>query len=84
MSRMLSDDDIEAIVLKLTELSGLSPEEHKEHHEALQMFIEDRKIRIARNEKIVANVGGWAIIGVLGAVGSFVWHLVLASIERGN
>lgn len=82
MSRNLTDDDIDAICLRLTEFSGLTPQEHRDHHDALTMFIAEQKARVEFKEKIKQQVGGWAIITILSAIGYAVWHWFLFFLEN--
>lgn len=74
MSRSLTDEDIDAICHRLTEFSGLTPEEHKEQHEALQLFIESYKRKLEFREKIKQQVGGWMIVTVLSGIGYSTYH----------
>lgn len=59
MSRSLSDDDIDAIAHRLAEFSGLTPDEHREHHEAFALFIESQRRKAQRWDSIQEQVGGW-------------------------
>lgn len=77
MSRMLSDEDIKAIADKLTEYSGLSSQEHRDHHEALTLFIQERKQKMEDWSKIRQQVSGWLIIVVLGGIGTIVYNSVI-------
>lgn len=53
---------------------------HRDHHEFVKIMIEERERRIARAEKIKAQVGGWMIIAALGSVGTAVYQFFI----RGN
>jgi len=77
MSRMLSDEDIKAIADKLTEYSGLSSAEHRDHHEALTLFIQERRQKMEDWAKIRQQVSGWLIIVVLGGIGTIVYNSVI-------
>lgn len=81
--RSLTDDDIEAICLRLTEFSGLSPEEHRDHHNAFTAYIEGQRRKAEFWEKVKAQVGGWLIIALLGSIGTLAWKAFLAFVERG-
>lgn len=74
MSRVLSDDDIEAIAERLSSWSGLSTEEHRKHHEALELFIENQKDKKQHWDKIKEQVSGWGVVAILGGIGSLIYH----------
>jgi hypothetical protein len=74
-SRSLSDADIEAICLRLTEFSGLTPEEHRDHHNAFAAYIERQRRSAEFWDKVRAQVGGWMIISALGLIGTAVWKV---------
>lgn len=84
MTRILSDADIDAIAIRLTEFSGLTAEEHRNHHEAFSMWIERQTKRTAFWDKVQEQVGGWAIIGILSAIGYGAWHGFLFMVQRGH
>ena len=54
------------------ELAGLTVPEnmHREHHEFIKTWIEERRTRRERNEKIKAQVAGWGIVTLLGSIGT--------------
>jgi len=62
------------IAQAIIEQSGLPAEEHKRHHDALERFIEREDRRTAFYEKVKAQVGGWAVIAVLGTLGAGAWY----------
>jgi hypothetical protein len=72
--KILGEEDIEAIALKLTEFSGLTPEDHKNHHELLELFIKEHKRKIERKEKWLQSTLGWFTVTVLGGLGTLVYH----------
>lgn len=84
MSRVLSDEDIEAIAKKLTDFSGLTAEEHREHHDAFSVWIARQNKRAIFWEKIQEQVGGWAILGILSAIGYGAWQGFLQIISKGG
>lgn len=84
MSRVLSDEDIEAIAKKLTDFSGLSAAEHREHHEAFSVWIDRQNKNAAFWEKMKEQVGGWAILGVLSAIGYGAWQSFLFFVSKGG
>lgn len=61
------------------ELSSLTvPEEmHREHHEFIREYIEERKVKRERAEKIKTQVMGWGLVTVLGSIGTGVYHTFL-------
>jgi hypothetical protein len=79
--RSLSDDDIEAICLRLTQFSGLSPEEHRDHHNAFQAYIEGQRRKAEFWDKVKAQVGGWMIITAIGAIGTITWKVTWYAIN---
>lgn len=58
------------------ELSCLTvPEEmHREHHDFIREYIEERRIKRERVEKIKTQVMGWGIVSLLGGIGTGVYH----------
>lgn len=75
MPRSLTDEDIDAISHRLTEFSGLTPEEHRDHHEAFASFVAMQKRKTEFWEKVRQQVGGWMIISVLSGIGISGWKL---------
>lgn len=61
------------------ELSSLTvPEDmHREHHEFIREYIEERKVKRERAEKIKTQVMGWGLVTVLGSIGTGVYHTFL-------
>ena len=59
----------------------MPPDEHKRHHDAVQRFIDREDRRVAFYEKVKAQVGGWAVIGLLGVIGAAVWHAVVNAVK---
>lgn len=57
-----------------SEYHGIPLEQHSEHHEFVQSWIEKQRLRNERAEKIKTQVGGWAIISFLGGIGSAAYH----------
>lgn len=58
------------------ELANLTvPEDtHREHHEFIRSYIEERRIKQERAEKIKTQVVGWGIVTLLGSIGTGVYH----------
>jgi len=84
MARLLSDDDIDAIAHRLTSFSGLTAEEHKNHHEAFSIWIERQAKQAAFWEKVQQQAGGWVVISVLGGIAYAAWEGFLYLIKRGG
>jgi hypothetical protein len=66
----------EHFLAELAGITGLELEEHREHHEFVRELVEEMRARKRLRQKLIEQVGGWAVITVLGAVGTFVWHAV--------
>lgn len=67
------DDLVRAVVVAVRDevASQLMPEElHREHHALIAEMLEEMKRKRERNEKIKAQVGGWAIITALSGIGT--------------
>lgn len=80
-NRSLTDEDIDAICNRLTEFSGLTPEEHRDHHNAFQAYIESQRRKAEFWDKVKAQVGGYMIIAALGTMGTFVWKLTWYAVD---
>ena len=66
----LTEHDME----KLREIiySGIPVEEHREHHEAMRLWVQRENRKIERYEKVKTHIIGWGAVGMLsGAVMSF-------------
>ena len=74
MARVLSDDDVDAIAQRLISFSGLTNEEHKKQHEAFAIYIEKQVKRAEFCGKVQQQVGGWAIITIISAIGYGAWN----------
>lgn len=74
MNRVLTDGDIDAICQRLTEFSGLTPEAHRDHHNAFAAYIEMQHRKAEFRDKIQQQVGGWAVIAFLSGIGYAAWH----------
>jgi len=67
------DDLIAAIASAVkSELACLTvPEDmHREHHEFIREWIEERRVKRERSEKIRTQVYGWGVISLLGGIGT--------------
>jgi hypothetical protein len=84
MSRNLTDDDIDAIAHRLTEFSGLTPEEHRDHHLAFAAYIETQRLKVEFWEKVKQQLGGWLIITIISSIGYAAWHTVVWAVTKGN
>lgn len=54
------------------EIAGLTVPEamHREHHEFIGEWIEAQRVKRDRMEKIKTHVAGWAVVSVLGGIGT--------------
>ena len=82
--RSLTDEDIDALCKRLVEFSGLSPEEHMEHHAAFSEYIASQRRKAEFYEKVKEQVGGWMVISILASVGYAAWHGFVWAIARGH
>lgn len=69
--RLLTDADIEALSVAVH--GGVSPEEHIAHHAAIKTMIDRENRKAERAERLKTQVGGWAIITMLGLIGKATW-----------
>lgn len=60
------------------ELASLTvPEDmHREHHEFIREYIEERRIKRERAEKIKTQVMGWGVVTLLGSIGTGFYHSI--------
>jgi len=73
-----NEDLVQAVIVAVRAevASQIMPEDiHREHHTLIGEMIAEMKRKRERHEKIKAQVGGWAIITLLGAVGKGTWEL---------
>ncbi len=84
MTRSLSDEDIEAICHRLLEFSGMTAEEHRDHHRAVQIWLEHENRRLEFREKVKQQIGGWMIISILSAIGYASWNGLLLVLQKGS
>jgi hypothetical protein len=84
MARNLTDEDIEALCLRLTDFSGLTPEEHRDHHRAVQIWLEDQRRKAEFRDKVKQQIGGWAVISFLTAIGYAAWNGFIWTVTKGH
>lgn len=84
MARNLTDEDIDAIAHRLTEFSGLTPEAHREHHEAFSAYIASQQRKAEFWDKVQQQLGGWMVIAILSGIGYAAWHGFVWVIEKGH
>lgn len=78
----MDDETLDAIAqavvraLREQDTGGLTPQQHREHHDALARFIarEDRRAELF--ERMKASAGGWIVITAIGGVGYVVWDFL--------
>jgi hypothetical protein len=84
MARNLTDEDIDAICHRLTDFSGLTAQEHKDHHNAFAEYIAAQRRKAEFWDKVKQQLGGWAVISLLSAIGYAAWHGLVWAIEKGH
>jgi hypothetical protein len=78
------DDLVRAVVVAVRKevAAQIMPEElHREHHDLIAELIAEMRRKRERAEKIKAQVGGWAIITILSAIGTGVYQLFLMATD---
>jgi hypothetical protein len=84
MGRNLTDEDIDAICHRLTEFSGLTPEEHRDHHNAFAEYISSQQRKAEFWDKMKQQLGGWMIISILSGIGYASWHGFVWAVSKGH
>jgi hypothetical protein len=84
LSRHLTDEDVEAICTRLAEFSGLSPEEHRDHHSAFASFMAAQKRKADFRDKMQEQIGGWFILGVLSGLAFAAWKGFMFIVGKGS
>ena len=75
-------DAILAVIRSEFAASAIPQEMHKQHHDYLEMVLQDRQRRLERNEKIKVSVLGWFVITVLGGIGTLAYQLFVTLKEH--
>lgn len=66
--------EMEKILHKVLDSRARSYEEkHQKHHEFLDVMIEEKRLRIARMEKVKTHVIGWSVVTGIGGAGYAIW-----------
>jgi len=65
----------------LVEYKAINDEIHSTHHAFIEMMIKKEERKQERMEKIKTQVGGWAVILLLGFLGKAVWDFVEKQIK---
>lgn len=73
-----------AFMAELASIAGMSSEEHREHHEFVRELVEDMRSRKRMRQKIMEQAGGWAVISLLGALGTWVWRVAQEWLHKGH
>lgn len=81
-SETMGQDDVESIADAIADrlremhadLAGMSAKEHRDHHDALQRFIDRETRRAELYERIKASTGGWVVITTIAGIGYAVWE----------
>ena len=71
------DDLVRAVIVAVraeVAAQGMPEDMHREQHAFLTELIDEFRRRRERNEKIKAQVGGWAIITALSGLGTAAYH----------
>lgn len=79
--RVLSEEDLIALVDALAKSRPIADDIHVQHHEFIGTWIKRVERRAETMDKIKAQVGGWTIITLLGGVGYAVWDWVKAHLR---
>lgn len=58
-------------------IGGIPPSEHAEQHAFLHEWIEEIKRKRERREKIKTQVTGWAIVTLLGSIGTGAYNAAI-------
>jgi len=66
----------EAVNSVLDDRSRVDAVMHREHHEAVQRWIERENEKARITAKVKAQIFGWGIISIISAVGWAVWNAV--------
>ena len=76
--RQMNEDQIDTIVKGIADklLFSVDAETHARHHQTMDIWMERENKKAIFREKVKAQVGGWAIVSVLGAIGTGTWHAV--------
>ncbi len=69
----MNDQDREALIAVIRE--AMATDEHKAHHAFVADLIEERRRKREFRDNIKKQVVGWAIIAMLGSIGTAVYHV---------
>jgi hypothetical protein len=73
-TRTLTGEDVRAIIAAFEAFRSVPHEEHREHHEFISHWIERQRRKEEIFEKVKAQLAGWGVITMLGAIGYTVWE----------
>lgn len=73
----------EVLLEVLNENRSVDNKIHERHHRIMDVWIQREERRQERWEKIKVQVYGWGIIGMLGTVGTAVYHFFMKGSGHG-
>lgn len=75
----MTEDDLKRVLHDVLDTRSRAYEEkHQKHHEFLDVLIEEKRLKIARMEKVKTHVIGWSIVTAIGGFGYSLWEGVKA------
>ena len=70
----MTEDEFEKVLHKVLDSRSRSYEErHQKHHEFLNVMIEEKRLSVARMEKVKSHVIGWGVITAISGAGYTIW-----------
>ena len=70
----MTEDEFEKVLHKVLDSRSRQYEErHERHHEFLDVMIEEKRLRIARMEKVKSHVIGWGVVTSISGAGYALW-----------
>jgi len=80
-SRLLTEQDLEAVADMVARTRPIADELHLEHHQFIGEWIKRTRRRAETMEKVKAQVGGWGVIVLLSGIGYSVWEWIRNSLK---
>lgn len=81
---MLTKDDVQdAINEVMDERARIDQVTHVQHHQFIEMQIEEYQDKKRLRESVKKQVIGWGVILALGGIGTAVYSFVIAAIAKG-
>ena len=70
----MTEEEMEKVLHKVLDArSRTYAERHEKHHEFLDMLIAEKRVKIARMEKVKTHVIGWGVVTGIGGMGYAIW-----------